>query len=121
MTTRGRGSPMVRTTLGRFAAGLLAAAVVLAYAGSAAAQTGMVKGKVTDAQGNPVEGAKVTIIQKGAKSGRELKTNKKGEFVQLGVFSGSYTIAAEKDDMKASVDMPVSIGDNQDVNLSLAR
>lgn len=111
---------MVRNTLGRYATGLLAAAVMLGYATGAAAQTGMVKGKVTDAQGNPVEGAKVTIIQKGAKSGRELKTNKKGEFVQLGVFSGNYTIAAEKDDLKASVDMPIGIGDNPDVNLRLA-
>lgn len=111
---------MVRNTLGRFVVGLLAAAVVLAFAAGAAAQVGMVKGKVTDAQGNPVEGAKVTILQKGAKSGRELKTNKKGEFVQLGVFPGNYTISAEKDDGKASIDMPVSIGENPDVNLKLS-
>jgi tetratricopeptide (TPR) repeat protein len=111
---------MVRTRLGRFAAGLLATAVVLAYATGAAAQTGMVKGKVTDAQGNPVEGAKVSIIQKGSKTGREVKTNKKGEFVQLGVFPGNYTISAVKEDGKASVDMPVSIGDNPDVLLQLS-
>jgi tetratricopeptide (TPR) repeat protein len=112
---------MVRNTLGRFAAGLLATAVVLAYATGAAAQTGMVKGKVVDADGKPVEGAKVTIIQKGAKSGRELKTNKKGEFVQLGIFPGEYIITAEKDTGKANASMPVSIGENPDVNLQLSR
>jgi tetratricopeptide (TPR) repeat protein len=111
---------MVRNRLGRYATGLLAAALMLACATGAAAQTGMVKGKVTDAQGNPVEGAKVTITQKGSKSGRELKTNKKGEFVQLGVFPGDYTIAAEKDDGKASIDMPVSMGENPDVSLRLS-
>jgi hypothetical protein len=39
-----------------------------------------------DAQGNAVEGATVTILQQGAKSGRTLQTNKKGEFVQGGIF-----------------------------------
>jgi tetratricopeptide (TPR) repeat protein len=99
----------------------MAAAVVLAYAAGAAAQTGTVKGKVVDAQGNPVEGAKVTIIQKGSTKGRELKTNKKGEFVQLGIFPGEYTIAAEKEDLKSSTDMHVGLGDNPDVDLKLAR
>jgi tetratricopeptide (TPR) repeat protein len=111
---------MVRNTLGRCIAGLMASAVVLAYAAGAAAQTGMVKGKVIDAKGNPVEGAKVTITQKGSSKGRELKTNKKGEFVQLGVFPADYTIAAEKEDGKASADMHVSIGDNPDVTLQLS-
>ena len=79
---------MVRTKLGRYAAGFMALAVTLAFAATAAAQVGTVKGKVMDAQGNPVEGATVSIVQKGSKSGRTLKTNKKGEFVQVGIFPG---------------------------------
>jgi tetratricopeptide (TPR) repeat protein len=111
---------MVRTKLGRYAAGLVALTVSLAFAATAAAQTGMVKGKVVDAQGNAVEGATVSIVQKGAKSGRTLKTNKKGEFVQLGIFPGDYVISAEKDNEKANTEMPVSIGENPDVSLKLS-
>jgi tetratricopeptide (TPR) repeat protein len=112
---------MVRTKLGRHAAGLVVLAVALAFATTAAAQTGMVKGKVTDASGAPVEGATVSIVQKGAKSGRTVKTNKKGEFVQLGIFPGEYIITAEKEGGKANASMPVSIGENPDVNLQLSR
>ena len=111
---------MIRTTFGRYAAGLAALAVALAFATTAAAQTGMIKGKVVDAQGKPVEGATVSIVQKGAKSGRTVKTNKKGEFVQLGIFPGEYIITAEKDNEKANASMPVSIGENPDVNLTLS-
>jgi tetratricopeptide (TPR) repeat protein len=111
---------MVRTKLGRYAAGLAALAVALAFSTSAAAQTGMVKGKIVDSQGKPVEGATVSIVQKGAKSGRTVKTNKKGEFVQLGIFPGEYVITAEKDNEKANASMPVSIGENPDVNLTLS-
>ena len=111
---------MVRTKLGRYAAGLMALAVTLAFAATAAAQVGTVKGKVMDAQGNPVEGATVTITQKGAKSGRTLKTNKKGEFVQVGIFPANYVITAEKDNEKANAEMTVSIGENPDVNMKLS-
>ena len=57
----------------------------------------MLKGKVFDAKDAPVEGAKVTITAKGMKNSREVKTNKKGEFVQIGLFPGEYSITAEKD------------------------
>jgi len=111
---------MVRTKLGRYAAGFMALAVTLAFAATAAAQVGTVKGKVMDAQGNPVEGATVSIVQKGSKSGRTLKTNKKGEFVQVGIFPANYVITAEKDNEKANAEMTVSIGENPDVNLKLS-
>ena len=111
---------MVRTKLGRYAASLMALAVTLAFAATAAAQVGTVKGKVMDAQGKPVEGATVSIVQKGAKSGRTLKTNKKGEFVQVGIFPANYVITAEKDNEKANAEMTVSIGENPDVNLTLS-
>jgi tetratricopeptide (TPR) repeat protein len=110
---------MVRTKLGRYAVGLVAIAAALTFAATAAAQVGTVKGKVMDAQGNPVEGATVTITQKDVKSGRTLKTNKKGEFVQVGLFPGNYAFTAEKDHDKANFEMTVGIGENPDVNLKL--
>ena len=121
ITTRGRGSPMVRTKLGQYAAALVALALALAVAASADAQTGSVKGKVLDADGNPVEGATVSIAQKGTKLERTVKTNKKGEFVQLGVFPGNYTISAVKDEGKVQIDTPVGTGDNPEMTLRLGR
>ena len=62
--------------------GVLALVVALGLAAPATAQsTGMVKGKVVDAKGEPVEGAKVLIeFAEGASRKHETKTNKKGEF-----------------------------------------
>ncbi len=46
----------------------------------------MVKGIVTDDKGQPVEGAKVTIEMNGGTGRRfESKTNKKGEYIQIGL------------------------------------
>jgi len=68
---------MVRSTAGRLAAASVAAIVMLAFAAGAGAQsTGMVKGKVTDSSGAPIADAKVSIVQKGNKSGREVKTGR---------------------------------------------
>ena len=92
-----------------------AALFVLALVTPASAQTGMLKGKVTDAQGAPVDGAKVSIAQKGMKNTREVKTNKKGEWVQIGLFPGDYTITAEKGEMKGTTDTRVSVGENPEL------
>ena len=48
-------------------------------------------------KGQPVDGAKVTIEQTGG-TGRkfETKTDKKGEFIQIGLPSGPYKVTAEK-------------------------
>ena len=106
------------STLGRLISGALAAAVVLMVAMGAAAQTGMVKGRVTDPNGKGVEGAKVTITAKGTNRTTELKTNKKGEFFTLGIFPGDYSIQAEKGEYKAAVDMHLGLGET-DVPLKL--
>jgi tetratricopeptide (TPR) repeat protein len=54
------------------------------------------------------------------KNAREVKTNKKGEFVQVGLFPGEYTITVEKDKLKATQDTNVSIGDNAPLDFKLA-
>ena len=78
---------------------MLAIVAALAMAVPAAAQsTGMVKGVVTDDKGQPVADAKVTIEMTGGTGRRfESKSNKKGEFIQIGLNSGAYKITAEKD------------------------
>src|SRR5437773_3860531 len=64
-----------------------------------AAAQGIVKGTVKDDKGQPVDGAKVTI--EGAARKFETTTDKKGEFVQIGLASGPYKVTAEKDKVGA--------------------
>ena len=80
---------------------LVACAAVFAFAIAlpvTAQSTGMARGIVKDAAGQPVEGAKVLIELTGGTVRKfETKSNKKGEFVQIGLQSGKYTVTAEKD------------------------
>ena len=69
---------MVRRNRGRqLVADCLVALVALALALPAAAQDGIGQGKVTDAKGQPVEGATVTIELAG--SGRKFETKTEQE------------------------------------------
>lgn len=78
---------------------LLAAVAVLCLpAAPASAQTGAARGKVVDEQGQPIEGAKIELDYKGGVNRKyETKTNKKGEFTQVGLASGMYEITASKE------------------------
>jgi tetratricopeptide (TPR) repeat protein len=90
---------MIRRVNGRFLWLMACAAFVLAIAMPAAAQsTGMVRGVVLDAQGQPVDGAKINIDMTGGTNRHfDTKSNKKGEFVQIGLPPGQYAVTAEKD------------------------
>jgi tetratricopeptide (TPR) repeat protein len=84
------------------------------------AQTGQVKGKVVDAENKPVEGAKVTVQQLDTNSKFDLKTNKKGEYMQIGVPPGNYKITAEKDGLTATRTQKIGL-DMAEVNLTLKK
>ena len=85
------------------------AVIAVAMAIPAAAQsTGMVRGVVKDMQGQPVENAKVTIEAEGTNRKFETKSNKKGEFIQIGLVSGRYNVTAEKDKVVSNT-APVSV------------
>ncbi len=76
----------------------------LAWVASPAfAQSGQIKGKVTDAQGATVEGATVLIenLDKGSKP-LTTKTNKKGEYIQVGLYPGKYRITVTKDPLSST-------------------
>ena len=85
---------------------LLAAALVAAIAialPAAAQSTGMIKGTVKDDKGQLVDSAKVTIVMSGGTGRRfETKTNKKGEFIQIGLTGGTYIVTVEKDKLAAA-------------------
>ena len=86
----------------------------------ASAQSGQVKGKVVDANNAPVEGAKISIVNT-EMSGRKLetKTNKKGEYIQIGLQPGKYTITAEKEGLSSTHDVQIHL-DMAEVNFTLA-
>ena len=86
-----------------------AALFALALAIPVAAQsTGMVRGVVKDATGKPVEGAKILIDADANNRHFETKSDKKGEFVQIGLPPGAYKVSAEKDKDKAAP-IPISV------------
>ena len=100
--------------------GACAAGVVLALASSALAQS-VVRGKVQDAQGKPVEGATSCSRPRAPTGKMQTKTDKKGEFLQVGLQSGAYKVTASKDgvgtaDSKANVRQ----GPNNPLSFALA-
>ena len=84
------------------------------------AQTGQVKGKVVDAENKPVDGAKVTVQQTDTNSKFDLKTNKKGEYMQIGVPPGMYKITVEKDGLTTSKTQKIGL-DMAEVNFTLKK
>jgi tetratricopeptide (TPR) repeat protein len=87
---------MFRLIPGRnlFMLGLVACAIFL-FASPGQAQTGALQGKVTDAAGKPLEKAVVAIeFTDGINRKYEVKTNKKGEFIQIGLAPGNYKVTA---------------------------
>ena len=87
-----------------------------------AQSTGMVKGVVKDDKGQPVDGANIVIEMNGG-TGRkfETKSNKKGEYIQIGLASGSYKVTAEKDKLgSAPVTVAVRANTTQNADLMLA-
>lgn len=73
------------------------------------AQSG-VKGKVVDANNKPVQGAVVVIeMSEGMTRKFEVKTNRNGDFIQIGMPPGQYKITASKDGMSQSFNQRVSL------------
>ena len=89
---------------------LCAVALALALAAApAAAQTGQIKGKVVDAQGTPVVGAKVVIYNLQTNRPLETKTDKKGEYIQVGLAPGEYKLTVSKDALSVDKSIKVSL------------
>ncbi len=92
-------------------AGLL---VALAFcATDAAAQTGAVRGKIVDDKGQPMVDVKIAIqFQGGLSRTFETKTNKRGEFTQVGLAIGDYKITATQTGYQgAFVTLRVGLGE----------
>jgi tetratricopeptide (TPR) repeat protein len=78
-----------------FATSALAVALLVALAPTAMAQSGQLKGKVVDAEGKPVQGAQILIeFAEGVNRKFEVKTDRRGEFIQIGLQPGAYKVTA---------------------------
>jgi tetratricopeptide (TPR) repeat protein len=97
------------------AAGLLLGVGLLTA--PAQAQTGTARGKVLDAEGKPIQDVKVTIdFQGGITRKFEVKTNKKGEYMQVGMQPGPYRFSAAKEGYQpAIVEFRISLGDPTEI------
>jgi len=99
---------------------LAGSALMLAFsAGTAWAQYGTIRGKVVDEKGEPVAEAEILVELQGGETNRKptvLKTNKKGDFTQVGLPRGSYKITVSKMGFQ-SIFVPgqVSTGDTTDL------
>jgi tetratricopeptide (TPR) repeat protein len=93
------------------AAGLLLGLGLLAS--PAQAQTGTARGKVVGPDGAPIAEAKILIeFQGGINRKFETKTNKKGEFMQVGMQPGPYKFTVSKEGFgDAVLDHRISLGD----------
>jgi tetratricopeptide (TPR) repeat protein len=97
---------------------IVASVVFMAFASPAAAQSGQLKGKVVDGQNKPIEGAKILMEATETARKFETKTDRRGEWIQIGLPPGQYNVTASKDDLKQT--FPVRVGlDQKEVNFTL--
>lgn len=106
----------------RTLSGPLAVVAALVLAVPALAQTGMIKGKVVDAEGKPVADAAVTIeYVDSANRKLSTKSDRRGEFVQLGLQSGGYRVTATADKLGTGfADTRVRVGNTSEVSIRLS-
>jgi Flp pilus assembly protein TadD len=101
---------------------LMALVAVGLLAGTAAAQSTMVRGKVVDKEGKPVPNATVAVEFKGGVNRKyQTKTDRNGGFVQLLTESGEYLVTVSAEGVGAqSAPVRVRLGQAADVNIVLA-
>jgi tetratricopeptide (TPR) repeat protein len=98
---------------------VFALGVALALATSAFAQAGLVKGTVVDNTGAPVDGASLEFV---GPDGVTKKTNsdKKGEFVMIGLKSGAWKVTAKKDKLEQTLMANVRQGGSSNLGFRIA-
>ena len=100
---------MTGITIRRIVAMCTLAFGLACVASPAFAQSGQIKGKVS-AEGVLVEGATVLIenLDNGSKA-IQTKTNKKGEYIQVGLYPGKYRITVTKDALTSTKETDVHL------------
>jgi hypothetical protein len=101
---------------------LVALLVTSFVAPLAAQQSASIRGKVTDASGALVEGAKVTAIASETGLDRQTASNASGFYSIGNLPVGNYLVSVEKEGFSTSVvtDIFLNVADVREVNVSLA-
>jgi len=100
---------------------LLAMSFIAILTPAAFAQTGMIKGKVVDAEDKPITGAVITIeFTDGVNRKFEVKSDRRGEFIQIGLAPGNYKITATAEKIGAQTQQGrVRVGATFEANFKL--
>jgi len=96
--------------------------VLLVSAVSAWAQyQGKIVGRIVDPEGRPLEKAEVTIVSQRSSNLRyDLKTDKDGRFIQVGLVPGYYMVTVKKSGfVPASTEVHVGIAEQQSPEIAL--
>ena len=87
----------------------VAVAIVFGLAALAGAQSGQLRGKVISPDGKPVPGADILIeFADGVTRKYNVKTDRRGEFIQIGLQPGNYRVTATVDKLGA-VTLPARV------------
>ena len=99
---------------------MFAAAMLVALVSATALAQPLVRGKVVDSTGKPVQDAVVEFVAQFVALSRSAKTDSKGEFLIVGLPSGQYAVTATKDGVGTDKIMAnVTQGQNQPVMFTL--
>ena len=109
---------MKLSRLGRAATISALLVALVAIATPVTAQTGMLKGTVVDAQNKPVADAKIVMLANDTNRKYETKSDNKGEWRQIGLPPGQYTVTAEKGKLTQSFEVKLGL-ETKEVNFSL--
>ena len=109
---------MTATRLGRLCVLAAFAFALVAFSVPAAAQSGTLKGKVTGPDGKPLEGATVVIEHVGTARKNTSKTDRRGEYVQVGLTPGDYRVTVTHGDLTQTQDTRIG-AEMKDLNFDL--
>ena len=107
----------------RFGKSMSSFAILLLASAAAFAQTGAIAGKVKGPDGQPVKDAMILIARTDIKGNYKVKSNKKGEYLHVGLPLGTYDVSCEINGTVADSVKGVRtrLGDPIDVNFDLAQ
>jgi tetratricopeptide (TPR) repeat protein len=87
----------------------VALAIVFGLTSIAGAQSGQLRGKVISPDGKPVQGAEILIeFADGVNRKYNVKTDRRGEFIQIGLQPGNYRVTATVDKL-GTVTLPARV------------
>ena len=98
---------------------ILMLAIALGVSAGPALAQNVVRGTVLDAQGKPIPNATVLMEMQGGSAKFEVKTDAKGEFMQVGLASGQWNLTATSGQFKQILPVRVRAGQNPPLTFQL--